>query len=229
MGNRLILWTVVVFFLLTTVGFSSDKNISLVKNSVLTFDKSLTIGEAFESYSFFKSVKWEAFKTDRNRQIVKFIGTFDNGRELLLEGVSYCEENPPKTDMKDKLISAHKKWYDTVNKVSSFSDSDRKEAKKKLLEAEEDKQKIIEKYFSSLQVVKDLADSLDEINMVIQFIINRDNSLEFYHIGYEVLSKHQNLLLNKCAINCDLEIKKIYANKKLFYGEIISSIVEQIK
>lgn len=39
-----------------------------VKAGILDFDKSLTIGQAFDSYQYFKSTKWEDLKTDNGRK-----------------------------------------------------------------------------------------------------------------------------------------------------------------
>lgn len=45
-------------------------DVDIVKNGILEFDKSLTIGQAFSNYKYFKEVKWEAIKTDNGRRIV---------------------------------------------------------------------------------------------------------------------------------------------------------------
>lgn len=42
--------------------------VATVKAGILEFDKSLTIGQAFDSYQYFKSTKWEEMKTDNGRK-----------------------------------------------------------------------------------------------------------------------------------------------------------------
>ena len=55
----------------------SDKKVASVKNGVLNFDKSLTVGEAFDNYKYCKDVKWESFKTDNGRNIVQVTCDYD--------------------------------------------------------------------------------------------------------------------------------------------------------
>ena len=58
------------------VGCSNGK-ISEVKNGVLNFDKSLTVGDAFDNYKYCKSVKWESFETENGRDVVQVTCDYD--------------------------------------------------------------------------------------------------------------------------------------------------------
>lgn len=48
-----------------------------VKNGVLDLDKSITVGQAFDNYRYFKHVQWKALRTDNGRRIVEVVGTVD--------------------------------------------------------------------------------------------------------------------------------------------------------
>ncbi|WP_442765654.1 hypothetical protein [Sulfurospirillum cavolei] len=73
------------------IGCSSNENI--VKNGTLAFDKSITVGQAFDKYSYFSSTKWRSFKTDNGRQIVEVRGEFTDKFLKLKELVWGTEYN----------------------------------------------------------------------------------------------------------------------------------------
>jgi len=37
-------------------------NVNTVKNGTLNFDNSITVGEAFDNYKYFRKTKWEEFE-----------------------------------------------------------------------------------------------------------------------------------------------------------------------
>ena len=69
----------------------SDRKVAEVKNGVLNFDKTLTVGEAFDNYKYCKNVKWESAETDNGRDFVQVTCDYDIynkdnselGREIL--------------------------------------------------------------------------------------------------------------------------------------------------
>jgi len=73
-----ILLTVVILF----SGCSEDSvnlsNIEKVKNGVMNFDKSITIGQAFDNWNSCKNKEWNEFTTDNQKQIVKFTCKINN-------------------------------------------------------------------------------------------------------------------------------------------------------
>ena len=54
-----------------------DSTISKVKNGTLSLDKSTTIGNAFDNYSFFTETSWKKFETKQKSTIVEFEGKLD--------------------------------------------------------------------------------------------------------------------------------------------------------
>ena len=55
-------------------------DVAFVKNGILEFDKSITVGEAFDNYKYFKNVKWEAFTSENGRRVVQVTGELDIDR-----------------------------------------------------------------------------------------------------------------------------------------------------
>lgn len=55
-------------------------SVSKVKNGLLAFDKSLTVGKAFDNYKYFKSTRWQALSTDNGRTIVEVKGIIDGDK-----------------------------------------------------------------------------------------------------------------------------------------------------
>lgn len=66
----------VSFFAILLAGCGSD--VSTIKNGTLEFDKSITVGQAFDKYKYFSSTKWKSFSTDNGKKIVEVEGTFKN-------------------------------------------------------------------------------------------------------------------------------------------------------
>ena len=53
-------------------------DVSIVKNGSLDFDRSITIGQAFAGYKYFKNKSWKAIKDEQGRRFVIFTGVVDN-------------------------------------------------------------------------------------------------------------------------------------------------------
>jgi len=63
-----------VFLSLMVTGCS---DVNIVKDGTLNFDKSITVGEAFDKYSYFSDTDWTDFKTSNGREIVQVAGEFN--------------------------------------------------------------------------------------------------------------------------------------------------------
>ena len=59
--NKLIIFVAILFF------SGCSDNISIVKNSVLLTNDSITIGDAIEKWKVCNSVKWSEFTSDNGR------------------------------------------------------------------------------------------------------------------------------------------------------------------
>ena len=67
---------------------ADDNPLDMVKNGVLGEHKSLTVGEAFDKYSRFKSTSWESFETQNGRQVVQFNGSLEIPQALRNSGAA---------------------------------------------------------------------------------------------------------------------------------------------
>lgn len=51
--------------------------IDLVKDGILNFDKSITVGNAFDRYNYFRKNDWKFFESTQKRKIVQFSAIID--------------------------------------------------------------------------------------------------------------------------------------------------------
>ena len=79
--NKIIKIVIAIFFIGVIFVFFLENNdkelvkndVALVKNGVLDYDKSITVGEAFDNWKVCKdNIEWKAFQTDNKRRIVQF-------------------------------------------------------------------------------------------------------------------------------------------------------------
>ncbi|TLU83196.1 MAG: hypothetical protein FDX30_09065 [Chlorobium sp.] len=54
-----------------------DKDVSIIKDGVLKFDNTLTVGQAFDNYKYFNKVQWNSSKSENGRRIVTVIANID--------------------------------------------------------------------------------------------------------------------------------------------------------
>jgi len=55
----------------------AKSDVDIVKNGTLSYEKSITIGDAFDNFKFFKNKKWEAHEEENKRKCVVFMGELD--------------------------------------------------------------------------------------------------------------------------------------------------------
>jgi len=79
--KKCIYLTLCVFFLTNCNHFTS--NIKHVKNSVLDFDQSSTIGEVLDNYKYFTHTEWEEFTTEQGKEVVQFFGYYEYTRDAI--------------------------------------------------------------------------------------------------------------------------------------------------
>jgi hypothetical protein len=79
---------------------SLDKNINLVKDGILPFDKSITVGNALDNYEFFERKKWD-FEEKKGRKMVVFRGDF-NTDKLVNKWMEYSHKNETNRENTDR-------------------------------------------------------------------------------------------------------------------------------
>jgi hypothetical protein len=64
-------------FLVFLANLGVGGNIGMVQGGILEFNKSLTVGEAFDNYKYFRNTRWEQGTTDNGMDFVNAIGEVD--------------------------------------------------------------------------------------------------------------------------------------------------------
>ena len=59
-----------LFLLLMITG--CDNNVDLVKDGIMNFNKTITVGDAFDNWKDCENSEWKSFKTDNNIPVVQF-------------------------------------------------------------------------------------------------------------------------------------------------------------
>ncbi len=90
--------------ILGTMGFlvflanlsATGVNIGMVRDGVLEFNKSLTVGQAFDHYKYFRDTRWEQGTTDNGMDFVNAIGEVDMdahpiGKDWKAQGIKKAE------------------------------------------------------------------------------------------------------------------------------------------
>lgn len=65
----------ILLFIFLINGCGSD-DVSSVSDGYLSFDKSITVGQALNGYKYFKTHEWSSFKAENGRKIVQFKAKF---------------------------------------------------------------------------------------------------------------------------------------------------------
>ncbi len=100
--KKLVLGLIALFVL------SGCSDISKVKTGTLAFDKSLSIGDAFDKYKYFKSTKWSDLETDNGKKVVQVDCEID------------LDKHPSGAEWKANLNSMSVVVQFTINKDDTF-------------------------------------------------------------------------------------------------------------
>lgn len=92
-GTFIMFFWVVLFFAGSIVSASeADVLIGKAKNIYLVaFDKNVTIGKAFDTYKYFTKTSWGAFRDNKGRRFVEFLGSTKFEPEKLIK-LNFNEE-----------------------------------------------------------------------------------------------------------------------------------------
>ena len=97
-------------------------DVYLVKKTHLDFDKSVTVGQAFDGYQYFGTKNWRSYKTEHSRRIVEFTGVLDLTKPESRRIVIIAEKNIGKKTVKGaSLIFRFIISKDNVCSVLSFA------------------------------------------------------------------------------------------------------------
>jgi hypothetical protein len=71
-------WKLLMIGLFLSLMITGCSNVDTVKDGTLNFDNSITVGEAFDKYSYFSDTEWTDFETSNGRRIVQVTGIFND-------------------------------------------------------------------------------------------------------------------------------------------------------
>jgi len=108
-----------VFLSLILIG-CSNSDIDSVKNGVMNFNKTITVGEAFDNWNDCEDSKWDAFETDNHIHVVEFTCEKKGVKEYMNKVKSFL---PKKEQAKASYLdikSAKEIFQWTINKDNTF-------------------------------------------------------------------------------------------------------------
>lgn len=71
------------------IGCSTVDDISIIKKSKLTFDRTISVGKALDNYGYCKSSEWREFKPEHANKIVEFDCLVDTSKEEYIKNVPF--------------------------------------------------------------------------------------------------------------------------------------------
>lgn len=166
-----------------------NSTIESVKNGVLEFDKSTTIGQAFEGYQYFKSPKWSIIETKQKRKIVQFEARVD-----YMEVIENMTEQQANSIIHYAAYGMRSSLYRAYDNDSRPGNALRYDPiyKQALINILKDHSKINDTH---------------DLKLIVQFLINKDNTFNISAVGVSIDG-------NVTDVNFQ-EIQNIYDNKML--------------
>jgi len=107
-----------LFVLLFMTGCSNDTD--LVKDGVMNFNKTITVGEAFDNWNDCKNSKWETFETDNHTKVVEFTCEKKNIKEYMNKVKSFLSKKEQEKASYLDIKSNTQIFQWTINKDDTF-------------------------------------------------------------------------------------------------------------
>lgn len=212
--RRLLLTLISVFMMSVFLVGCEDSTISKVKKGTLPLDKSTTIGDAFDNYSFFTKTSWKKFETKQKSTVVEFEGkldltcAFDDYEQFKTFYIRNHEATKKRISpnfTQEEQIKFNSEMTGFIN--SSFIAFE-------LLKLDtENFMKLIQNnkhdtYDKMYEFFKN--DSLNKIysSIVVQFKINKNGTFSIGHVGLNIKNKSY-------TCNDTRQINEIYSNQPM--------------
>lgn len=107
-----------LFLAIFMAGCNSD--IDLVKNGVMNFNKTITVGEAFDNWNDCANSKWDSFETDNHIKVVEFTCEKKNVKEYFSKLKSFLSKKKQKKADYLDVVSNKQIFQWTINKDDTF-------------------------------------------------------------------------------------------------------------
>jgi len=106
----------ILFVSVLFIGCGSD--IDMVKDGVMNFNKTITVGEAFDNNVNCKKGEWESFETDNGTRVVQFTCNVKGVKEFFNKTKSFFKDKDDLSHL--DIISNIKVYQFTINKDDTF-------------------------------------------------------------------------------------------------------------
>ena len=106
------------FLVAALQGCGSASDTELVKNGVMQFNKTLTVGEAFDRWSECQQKNWEEFKSDNGQRVVQFTCSARNVAAFMNKAKSMLQNESKYDHFNLTEVLSTFQW--TINKDDSF-------------------------------------------------------------------------------------------------------------
>jgi hypothetical protein len=108
-----------------------DEFVTEVKSCVFeSIDDSITLGNAFDNYKFFKNQSWESFEDEQKRRVVQFIGEFDpenflfmDDLKMKMEGMTVEQFEQKNGEKYDEKNPEHVKYLKSGGLAAKLNDA----------------------------------------------------------------------------------------------------------
>lgn len=95
-------------------------NTDLVKNGVMNFNKTITVGEAFDNWKDCKHSEWSSFETDNKIPVVQFTCVKKGTREYMTKVKSFLSKKEQEKAFFLDIKSNIQEFQWTINKDNTF-------------------------------------------------------------------------------------------------------------
>ena len=116
--SKLKLLVIGVFLSLMITGCSND--IDLVKDGVMNFNKTITVGEAFDNWNNCEDSKWDSFETDNHTRVVEFTCEEKGAKEFMNKVKSFLSKKEQEKASYLDIKSGTRIFQWTINKDDTF-------------------------------------------------------------------------------------------------------------
>ena len=116
--SKLKLFVIGVFLSLMITGCSNDTD--LVKDGVMNFNKTITVGEAFDNWNNCEDSKWDSFETDNHTRVVEFTCEEKGAKEFMNKVKSFLSKKEQEKASYLDIKSSTTIFQWTINKDDTF-------------------------------------------------------------------------------------------------------------
>lgn len=181
-----------------------DPNISLIKNGVLGFDNSITLGMAIDNYKYCNQVKWDSFKSDNGRNLVSAECDYKIYNKSDIENIYKnlgITENEKNIYQEKKRIAIEQRAWDKLN-LNYFGFPIVRATIGEKVKPEEYPEKVLKQ------------------TVIFTFVINYDHTFKFYSYGVINLIEDKNKKIEErptdLGISLEEQISNLYKNERLW-------------